>query len=307
MRRIRYWVLILLCLVLSLHATRLGFLPFTNLTAYQGNWFLDKDIPTYLERSLSKTYSILATDSIISYLKSNSLSLYPNLPDEKRRVAAHFNGDLLISGDIVKFVVSKRIVGEGKYGGLKTYEAKVHLRLKVYSKSQNAVIYDNDIRVEKKDNNTAVNIGRLSKDETLFDSLNTEKFGSKTFDNTIAGLMMREVAEKMLAVVQGLPVPVAKKGESKTFIRNAKIVDKNETDLFINAGFDDKIAPGDIFNIYSVGDTLKDPDTKEILGISEKFLGSLEISEVKASHFSRARIIEQKDSIKTMNIVRIEK
>jgi hypothetical protein len=298
---------ILLAAILPLQATRLGFLPFSNMTKYKGNWFLEKDIPFYLEKALGKTYDLAVSDSIYDYLKAGNLPPFPNLPEHKRRVAKHFNADFLISGDIGKFSVSKRIVGEGKYGGLKTYAAEIKITVKVYSLSQNSVIYDNDILVEKKENNTAVNLGKLSKDEALFDSLNTEKFGSKVFEQSIAGAMMRDLSDKMLTVIQGLPVPVAKKGESKKLIKNAKVVDLNETDVFINAGLDDQVTVGDTYNVFSDGDTIRDPDTKEALGVSEKFLGTIEITEVKASHFSRARITVKKDSLRLMNRVRIEK
>ncbi len=304
---IRIFILFVCSCFLSASATRLGFLPFSNLTSYKGNWFLEKDIPVYFEMSMAKTYNLAPTDSVFDFLKKNNIGLFPNLPEQKLRVAKHFNTDFLISGDISKFSISKRIIGEGKYGGFKTYVAVIKIKLKVYSKERNAVIFENEIDVEKKENNTAINIGRLSKDEAMFDTLNNQSFGSKVFEETIAGELMREASDKILAAIQGLPVPVAKKGESKQLIKTAKIVDINETDVFINAGLDDQVSAGDVFNVYSIGDTIRDPDSKEILGISDKFLGSIEIAEVKASHFSRAKITMKKDAIKLMDRVRIEK
>ena len=108
-------LLLLLTFLLPAGATRLGFLPFSNLTKYKGNWFLDKDVPAYLEKTLGKTYNVAPTDSIYRYLKDSKLPLYPNLPEQKRQAAKHFSADFLVSGDIVNFLVSKRIMGEGKY------------------------------------------------------------------------------------------------------------------------------------------------------------------------------------------------
>jgi hypothetical protein len=301
------FILLCLALVLPLQATRLGFLPFSNSTKYKGNWALERDIPRYFEKRLAKTYDLAFTDSIFAYLKNSGLSLYPNLPEHKRQVAGRFKADLLIGGDIAHFLVSKRIVGEGKYGGLKSYFAEIKIKVKVYSLSQNAVIYDNDLVVEKKETNTAVNLGRLSRDEELFDSLNTENFGSETFDRSIAGAMMQEAGEKMLALILGLPVSVAKKGESKRLIKTAKVVDLNEADVFINAGLEDQVTIGDVYTVVAPGDTLRDPDTREVLGVSEKLLGTIEIAEVKAAHFSRARRLNIKDTIRLKDLVRVEK
>jgi hypothetical protein len=295
-------------LVIPLLAARIGLLPFTNESKYKGKWKLEHDVPAYIGNSIKKTYNVVPFDSIQAFIKKQRITPSNlNMPDRQRQVASRFNADFLIRGRIEEFHVRKIIMGEGKYGGLKNYLAKMKLKIKVYSFNQNAVIYSHEISIEKKDNLTAINLGKLSKDEALFDKLRTEPFGSKTFDESIAGKMMKACCDRVHDVILKLPEPVARKGEDKKLIKVAKIVDITETDIYINAGFDDEVEIGDAFRVFTEGDSIRDPDTGKFLGMSERYVGKITIEFIKASHFSRARAVQQNEPFRPGDRVRIEK
>jgi hypothetical protein len=301
-------LLFLIWSCLPLCATNIGLVPFSNESKYKGKWDLQKDIPRYIEKCLKKTYRIVPFDSLNSYLKKRRISPSGlNMPARQRQVAKHFKADFLIKGTIEEFLVRKIIVGEGKYGGMKNYLAQLKLKIKVYGFNANAVIYSDKIEFKKKDNLTAINLGRLSKDEALFDKLRTEKFGSEIFDQSIAGRMMQECCDRVYDIILKLPEPVARKGETKKLIKIAKIVDITETDVYINAGLDDQVEIGDVFLVYTKGDSIRDPDSGEFLGVSEKYIGQIRISFVEASHFSRAKVVKKKQDFKLKDTVRIEK
>jgi hypothetical protein len=216
------------------------------------------------------------------------------------------SADYIVSADISHFVVKKRVAGDGQMAGFKSYMAECRLRLYIFSRDVSVPVRTEEVYVDLKDNNTAVNIGRLSKDELLYDSLSIVSFGSPTFERSIAGIMMRELVSKVNALLLTVPAPVVG-SDIKTLIKIAKIVDIQGEDVYINSGFEEKIIPGDVFTVFVPGDTIFDPDTKEFLGITEKVVGTLKIVEVKASRFSRARAVEGGAGFKLFNLVKVER
>jgi len=300
-------IALVLLFTLPLSAARIGFLPFLNESKYKGRWDLGREIPRYLEKGFAQTYHVVPADSIHDYLKASALPLFINSPSQKRQVAKAFGADFLVDARIMEFHVGKRILGEGTYGGIKSYAADIRLKVRVYSVKSNEVVYSDDIETRRRETNTAVNLGRLSKDELLYDSLNTEKFGSPTFDRTLAGLMMKEVADKFQGLFLKLPEPVARKGEDKKLVKNAKIVEVTATDVYVNAGTDDNVEPGDLFSVFTRADSIYDPDTREFLGMSERYVGQIRIGFVEASHFSRATVVKKEGDIRLGDIVRVEK
>lgn len=294
--------------VCGVQAARIGVLPLENGSGYKGHWTLGREIQEYAGQCLAKTYHVVSADSISRFIKKNRKALGDlSAPAAQRRVARHFNADFLVSGIIREFTVRKQILGEGKYGGMKHYLARIRVKAKVYSLSANDVIGREELSVEKKENLTAVNLGKLSTDEARFDSLNTAGFGSPVFEKTVAGEMMRDFCDKLFGMIQKLPEPVARRGEDKKLVKTAKIVDLTSGDVYINAGFDDKVEIGDEFKVYTPGDSIRDPDTGEFLGVSEKYAGTLRITFVQASHFSRGKTVKQAEPLKLGDRVRIEK
>jgi len=288
-------------------ALRVGFLPFADLSSYKGNWVLMKDVPVYTGAFLKQTCSVVPFDSIRAFIKKNNLAPASlNTPSVIHGLARAFNADFLFDGEIQNFAVRKIIMGEGKYGGVKNYRADIKAKIRVYALRENGFIYSSEPEVTKKENLTAVNLGKLSDDEALFDTLNQVPFGSPPFEKSVAGSMMREFCEKLAIILLGLPKPPDRPIARKT-VKEAKIVDLRGEDVYLNAGLDDQVEIGDVFNVFAKGDSLRDPDDGSFLGMSERLIGTVQISFVEAAHFSRAKIIEKKEPFKLKDIVRIEK
>ncbi|MBL8027808.1 MAG: hypothetical protein JNL74_15400 [Fibrobacteres bacterium] len=259
---------------------------FTQSAKFLANWDLKRDIPKYLSDKTAAPLQAISIDS--------------------SAVMAGSSGGYRITGDITKFVIKKWLAGDGQLGGFKSYLGEVALRLYIYKGMNGPLFRTEDVTASFKDNNSAVNIVRISKDEQLFDSLNIVSFGSPTFERTVAGAVMRELSQKVNTLLLSLPEQNAST-VVKTVVRIAKVVDIQGEDIFVNTGIDDKTVPGEIFTVFVPGDTVFDPDTKEILGVSEKVVGKIKIAEVKASRFSRAQVVEKNADIKLFNLVKVER
>jgi curli biogenesis system outer membrane secretion channel CsgG len=71
----------------------------------------------------------------------------------------------------------------------------------------------------------------------------------------------------------------------------AKVLVKRDNTVTINRGDGGGVAVGDLFNVYSLGEELIDPDTKESLGHEEVKVGKVKITQVNPKT-SQAQILE---------------
>jgi curli biogenesis system outer membrane secretion channel CsgG len=67
-----------------------------------------------------------------------------------------------------------------------------------------------------------------------------------------------------------------------------KIAKADGGTLYLNVGSDGGVKEGDVFAVYRVGETIKDPDTGEVIGTNEAKVGSLKITAVKGPRLSLA-------------------
>ncbi|MEI7436484.1 MAG: CsgG/HfaB family protein [bacterium] len=84
-----------------------------------------------------------------------------------------------------------------------------------------------------------------------------------------------------------------------------KIVSIEGDNVIVNRGRG-AIINGEILKVYAAGEVMVDPDTKESLGYSEAYTGSIKITEVNEK-ISKGVIIEQKGDIKRLSICRRDK
>jgi hypothetical protein len=80
-----------------------------------------------------------------------------------------------------------------------------------------------------------------------------------------------------------------------------RIVSEDEGLFYINAGTRDHIQKNDYFMLYRKGKTILDPDTKEVLGTTEKRIGYVEVVEVIGAKLASVKI-DQLDSDKQVTV-----
>jgi hypothetical protein len=97
--------------------------------------------------------------------------------------------------------------------------------------------------------------------------------------------------EMMVAVARSMAEKIA--NHIVDVIFPAKVIAKNDSDkeVTINRGDGAGVTVGDTFNVFTLGQEMFDPDTKESLGREEVKIGKVQITEVDPK-FSKAKILE---------------
>lgn len=119
----------------------------------------------------------------------------------------------------------------------------------------------------------------VSKSIKVNSSNSVETIGGEKTDEIIAQLtreLCRKIAFKLADTIS--PPRVLSVG-------------KNGKTVTINKGEDTDIFVGQIYEIFALGDEMVDPDTGEVLGCEEEYVGKVKVSGVRAK-FSQAEILE---------------
>jgi curli biogenesis system outer membrane secretion channel CsgG len=105
-------------------------------------------------------------------------------------------------------------------------------------------------------------------------------FGGDAFDKTSLGQATRQAIEQAVKFIVAASQPVAWTG---------RVVEMNGDQVFINAGTDAGVRPGDRFNVSTVAKTLTDPASGAVLGVIEAPLGEIVVVSVQPA-FSIAQM-----------------
>ncbi len=95
--------------------------------------------------------------------------------------------------------------------------------------------------------------------------------------------------EMMVAIARSMAEKIALHVADVIF--PAKVLIRRDDIVTINRGEGGGVAPGDVFNVYALGEELIDPDTKESLGREEVKVGQVKITQVNPKT-SQAQVIE---------------
>jgi hypothetical protein len=128
-----------------------------------------------------------------------------------------------------------------------------------------------------------------AKDETSDSSVYVAGAGGGANDRNKVDKLMRPVVQKLAA-------SLAKAGLSSSGLGGAgdasgvvgKIAKADGGTLYVNAGSEAGVKEGDEFNVYRIGEQIKDPDTGEVLGANETKVGRVKITNVMGPRLSTA-------------------
>lgn len=62
--------------------------------------------------------------------------------------------------------------------------------------------------------------------------------------------------------------------------------------VYLNVGLEAEVKEGDAFDVYRVGNVIKDPDTGEVLGADESKVGRVKVTKVMGPRLSLATVVE---------------
>jgi hypothetical protein len=291
----------------SLTFGQIAFLNFTDKSTYEGNWNLSRDIPDFIADYLREKYGINVFSPLIT---QNILNENPELSQSE--ILLSKNVSYIVTGVIQTFSINRLIAGEPKVAQYETYSNEIVIDFTITDIKSNKIVFSEKIEQKSSDLGVGVTIfGRETDTKKEFSQLNQIEFGSNEFLRTLVGKNLIKLCDKFSSKIEPIlnlttytvsttkdSISLKSKFKRKVIIGEILFVDEETKEVFINLGRKDNLETGSILPVFAPGDTLKDESTGEVLGITDKKIGEIEIIEIRGDRFSLAIIKEQKEPIK---------
>ncbi|OGW45576.1 MAG: hypothetical protein A2Y66_04090 [Nitrospirae bacterium RBG_13_41_22] len=234
-----------------------------------GNWSLGEGFGEMLTTELMKTGRFIvverqALQDIVGEQELGQTGLV-------RQESAAKVGELLGAQIIVRGVVSEFDMAESGGGGgigiagfrlgAKTSNAHVAVDIRLIDTNTGQVLYSHNAAGHAEASGVGVGVAKRQVD-----------FHAEGFKKTPLGQATREAISDCVNFI-------ISRMESVPF--SAKVIKVTGGNVYINAGTNLNIKPGMVFNAYSVGEAIVDPDTNLVLGQEEKMMGLVEVKTVE--------------------------
>jgi hypothetical protein len=315
--------LLLFCGSAALARQSIGILPFKDNTGYDGSWDIQKGIALWLGEAIGQNpfYHVVSIDTLTQALRQihqkpekGRSGLFGFLFPKRKRAAikqrstqiseiAEKQGvDILITGEIDAFSISRFRAGLPMLAGYESYSSNVELQANLQrvidGKPLGTITGKGDIT----DRDLGLSLfGKASSKAVAFYGLDTLPFGSEELRKTVLGQATEKAIDQLKTKLEEIVVPPPLPKVSHPAIL---LVEENE--VYVNIGIEDGIRIGDKFSVYAQGKELRDPITGTVLGYAEERAGVIRITLIQAAHLSKAEIVEGKGLIKPGNSIRIE-
>jgi hypothetical protein len=295
---------------------QIAFLKFNDKSTYNGSWNLSQDLPDFIADYFREKYKL----NVLSPLTTENL-LKENSNLSQFEVLISKNIDYSVMGIIHTFSINRLVAGEPKVAQYETYSNEIEIEFIVTELKTNKILFDEKISQKSSDLGVGVTIfGRESDAKKEFSQLDQIKFGSDEFLKTLVGKNLIKLCEKFSTKIEPLinlteykstsekdTTTIKTKFKRKVISGEILFVDEETKEVFINLGKRDNLEVGTILPVFAPGDTITDKNSGEILGVTDKKVGEIEIIEVRGDRFSLGIIKDQKEKIlKGYKVRRIE-
>lgn len=294
---------------------QIGIVQFTDNSTYKGSWNLKIDIPNFIAEYLRTKYDLVIyspkiIENDITNLSNQHLSIEEFLLTK--------NINFLIKGTIKTFSINRLIAGEPKLAQYETYSNTIEIEIEIIDLRNRKIIFDEIIEQKSSDLGVGVTIfGRESEAKQEFQKLNLLKFGSDEFLKTLVGKNLLKFCESLSLKLEkplnlNQKISDSEPGKNKNEVNFSKkiiqgeilFVDHETKEVFVNLGRKNNVDIGTILYVFAIGDTIKDSTTGEILGVTDKKIGEIEIVDVRGDHFSMGIIKKEDFKIQKGNKIR---
>jgi len=324
-----------LTLVLFLMLTGNGlpqfvFTPLVNESGYTGKWDLREDVPNYLAAYLRdvRGMSIISASTFLSYLpeKDRDPAAFSDVEYiHKMQLDTSFK--YIVLGKISEFSIQKFNAGESGLGGYERYAVSIEIDINVFPLSGYGSSFSDEVKAEMSRNSLGLTLfGKPTADREQYFGLNLIKFGSEEFSKTLPGETMVLLAENFVEVLKANTTDLTpseklmtkkEKTAADTSLNDITIsteiikgtlllYDETTGETFINLGAAHNLKVGEEFGIYAQADTLFDPGTGELLGVSEKKVAVLEVVEIRGDKLSLCVVKDNRKNVtKGMTVKKI--
>ncbi|MGB9664842.1 MAG: hypothetical protein ACPL25_08000 [Ignavibacteria bacterium] len=300
----------------SLTFAQIAFFKFTDKSSYKGTWNLSQEVSDFISDYFRAKYNL----NILSSRTTENL-INENQELSSTDILLSKNIEFTINGIIHTFSINRLMAGEPKVAQYETYSNEIEIEFIITELKTNKILFDEKIEQKSTDLGVGVTIfGRETDTKKEFNQLDQIKFGSDEFLKTLVGRNLIKLCEKFSTRVEPLLNLSEYKEISKsdTSVYKSKFkrkiisgeilfVDEETKEVFINLGKRENLEVGSILPVYAPRDTLIDDKTGEVLGVTDKKIGEIEIIEVRGDRFSLGIIKDQKEKIrKGYKVRRIE-
>lgn len=296
------------------------FTPFKNESAFKGSWNLSEAIPNYIAAYLRDFYkvNVISSTGFLSLAEKNEID-ESDLHDFQSFavIAKEIEFKYLVTGKVIDFDVSRFNVGESNIAGYEAYSCNILVSMQIFDLLNNSSVYSGNIEASVSNKGLGLNLfGAQSDDKKQYLALNTIKFGSEEFNNTIVGETIFEFCQDLASDIKSTNKELLfpkKEIKIKTDLTdkaldemklNVEIIkgqiltyDETTGEAFINLGSSSNVNFGDDLSVYTQADSLFDPITNEFLGLSDKSVAVLEIVEIRGERLSLAVVKNNRSQV----------
>jgi curli biogenesis system outer membrane secretion channel CsgG len=255
---------------------RIGVIKFDavgSFTAQYGGWDVGGGLAAELTTALinSGRFLVVERGELASVLREQEMGLQKIISKETAAQVSHLLGaQLLVRGAVTEFDQQAGGgglhvgVGTGMFGGglgSRTTHGIVGMDIRVIDTTTGQVIQSH--RVEAKVSATGISADINVREVT---------FGGDKFNKTPLGDATRKAIDQAVAFIIKAMEPIPWAG---------RIVEVNGDQVYINAGTNAGLKPGDHFTVSTIVRELTDPESGALLGIEEVKLGELQVENVQ--------------------------
>jgi hypothetical protein len=277
--------------------------PFEDDSGFDGAWDIGPGLAELLSARLGAVpgYRAAGLDSAAR----TSADGYCAATDSVAPAEALFDSlqaGYLVTGTIEEFGISRFGIVSPTLGGYQSYRAGVRVSFHLWERGAAGSLLSDRAESEVKQGGLGLTLlGRPTDEMQQWEMLDALEFGSESFMATIIGGAVDTLLTGMVGTIRAA-LPPQKILDAA--VGPAVIVSADGDQLYINRGFEDDIHIGDRFEIYRRGEQLRDPETGELLGYSDRRVGLIRISFVKSAHLSVAVAVEGEEDIEVGDEVR---
>ncbi len=264
---------------------------FENKTSYSGQVHIGDGMADQLTDSLMQSgeFVVLERQTLKDVFDEQDLAQSGRMAKSKSaRTGKATSAQILVKGTITEFEAKSSGGGSGvslfgvKLGSSKG-EAHVGVIVRLIDTTTGEVLHSQ--RVEGKAKSGGFKLGL---------DIKGVGFGTDGFSKTPLGkatqIAIDNAVEFIASKMRGVPY-------------QGSVIKVSGDVIYINAGERAGAAAGEVFSVYSVGESLIDPDTGENLGSEEEKLGTVKIFDVKEK-YSKARAEGSASGFKKGDIIR---
>jgi len=209
----------------------------------------------------SGKYTVIEREEIAKIMQEQNLGMSGRVTEQSAAKVGKLLGvELAVLGAVTEFGASKGGTGgriKGVRLGVSKQKASVAIDVRIVNTTTGEILAAENVRKEKSK-------GGLS--------ISTPKGGFRNrndFDRSLAGKATREAVESIMALIEKQMKAVAWEG---------KVIMVRGADIYIKPGADAGVAIGDVFDVFSAGEALIDPDTGLSLGSEEVKVGTIKVT-----------------------------